>query len=165
MYVPLTRGCSFPYCSISHTGYDRLHSFCSTTGMLWMMTVGYGDMERTILSSHSQVWFPQAILRLSFITWLAFRDRLSTDIYIYILALRESLSRAIYVESLMKHMITCSLLASTLTLWIDLVGFILGQREWILTRLSQIHNGMIFTSTPSAGVCLLKLALQATIHI
>lgn len=120
------------------------------------------EQQQTIFWS-TLVWFPEAILRLSFITWLAFKDRLSTDIYTRASGIIEQCYICGEPDETHDHLFFACFYY--LTLWIDIVGFILGQREWILTRLSQIHNGMIFTCTPSADVCLLKLALQATIHI
>ena len=107
------------------------------------------------------VWFPQAIPHFFFITWLTIKDRLSAG----------AKSRA---WGYIQHCILCGKTDETIdhlfftcpysfTVWIYLIGFLLGSRmnpDWSITLvwLLSIRRNEI-------DICLLKLAVQVTVHI
>lgn len=106
------------------------------------------------------VWFPHAITRFSFITWLALNDRLSTG----------ARSRA---WGCIQPCLLCGEPDETrdqlffacpysFTVWINLVGYLLGPRvnpDWSLTITS-----LLSTRRKEIDTDLLKLAFQATIY-
>ena len=102
------------------------------------------------------VWFPQATPRYSFITWMAFKDRLSTG--------ARSRARGCFQSCLLcgepdQLFFACPY---SFTIWLDLVGFLLGARvnpDWSITITS-----LLSTRRKETDTCLLKLALQTSIY-
>ncbi|XP_009119485.2 uncharacterized protein LOC103844457 [Brassica rapa] len=106
------------------------------------------------------VWFPHSIPRFAFITWLAFQDRLSTGARSRAWGCVQPCLLCGEPDETRDHLFfACPYL---FTVWIDLVGFLLGSRvnpDWNVTVAS-----LLSPRRREIDTCLLKLALQASIH-
>ncbi|KAL0657191.1 hypothetical protein Bca4012_077775 [Brassica carinata] len=106
------------------------------------------------------VWFRQSIPHFSFITWLAFKDRLATGARTRAWGIVQPCLLCGEPDETRDHLFfACPF---SFTVWLDLVGFILGpnaNHDWTTTITSITSNRRKETDR-----CLLKLALQASIH-
>ena len=106
------------------------------------------------------VWFRQSIPHFSFITWLAFKDRLATGARTRAWGIVQPCLLCGEPDETRDHLFfACPF---SFTVWLDLVGFILGPNanpDWTTTITSITSNRRKETDR-----CLLKLALQASIH-
>ncbi|XP_048617726.1 uncharacterized protein LOC125589247 [Brassica napus] len=106
------------------------------------------------------VWFRQSIPRFSFITWLAFKDRLATGARTRAWGIVQPCLLCGEPDETRDHLFfACPF---SFTVWLDLVGFILGPNanpDWTITI-----NSITSNRRKETDRCLLKLALQASIH-
>ncbi|XP_018435942.1 uncharacterized protein LOC108808268 [Raphanus sativus] len=106
------------------------------------------------------VWFQQGVPRFSFITWLAFLDRLATGARSKAWGCIQPCILCGEPDETRDHLFFAC--PYSFTVWIDLTGFLLGSRvspDWTLTVTS-----LLSSRRKEIDTCLLKLAFQATIH-
>ncbi|XP_056862712.1 uncharacterized protein LOC130510431 [Raphanus sativus] len=106
------------------------------------------------------VWFLQSVPRFAFITWLAFHDRLSTGTRSRAWGCVQPCLLCGEPDEICDHLFFAC--PYSFTVWIDLVGFLLGSRvnpDWNITI-----ESLLSSRRKEMDTCLLKLALQATIH-
>ena len=106
------------------------------------------------------VWFPQAIPRFSFITWLALKDRMSTGARSRAWGCIQACLLCGEPDETRDHLFfPCPYF---FTVWTDLVGYLLGSHvnpDWSITIAS-----LQSTRRKEIEACLLKLAFQARIY-
>ena len=106
------------------------------------------------------VWFPQAIHLYSIITWLALKDRLSTGARSRAWGVSQPCSLCGESDETRDHLFFAC--PYSFTVWLDLVGFLLGSRtdpDWSITIAS-----LLSTRCKEIDTCLSKLAFQTTIY-
>ena len=106
------------------------------------------------------VWFQQSIPRFVFIIWLAFQDRLSTWARSRAWGCVQPCFLCGEPDETRDHLLFAC--PYSFTIWIDLVGFLLGSRvnpDWTITV-----TCLLSPRRREIDICILKLALQATIH-
>lgn len=106
------------------------------------------------------VWFKQGIPRFSFITWLDFQDRLATGARSRAWGCVQPCILCGEPDETCDHLFFAC--PYSFTVWYDLTGFLLGSRvnpDW-----SIIIASLVSTRRKEIDTCLLKLALQATVH-
>lgn len=136
----------------------------------WLWRHGYDDFnptfsrnrtrnkireQRQTVSWSSLVWFPQVILRMSFITWLTFRDRLSTWLRTHARGITDSCYLCGKLDETRDHLFFAY--RYSFIVCIDLEGSLLGSRvdpDWTITV-----ETLISYRTTAVDICLLKLLL------
>ena len=106
------------------------------------------------------VWFPQAIPRFSFITWLALKDRLSTGARSRAWGCFQPCLLCGEPDETRDHLFFAC--PYSFTVWIDVVGYLLGSRvsrDWSITIAT-----LLSTRRKEIDTCLLKLVFQTTIY-
>ncbi|XP_018453668.2 uncharacterized protein LOC108824778 [Raphanus sativus] len=106
------------------------------------------------------VWFKQGIPRFSFITWLAFQDRLATGARTRDWECIQPCILCGEPDETRDHLFFAC--PYSFVVWYDLAEFLLGPRvnpDWSITIAS-----LLSPRRKEINTCLLKLILQATIH-
>ncbi|XP_013608000.1 PREDICTED: uncharacterized protein LOC106314717 [Brassica oleracea var. oleracea] len=117
-------------------------------------------MQHPTVAWSKIVWFPHAIPRFSFITWLTLKDRLSTGARSRAWGCIQACLLCGEPDETRDHLFFAC--PYYFTVWIDLVGYLLGSHvnpNWSITIAS-----LLSSRRKEIDTCLLKLTFQTTIY-